>query len=156
LSFRGQAARPGGAGATCGGHHLYRYTVEMAHAPSDIDPNPMERVMKTARIDPKNVDLEFLRDEFNRFRSELSGMKDKIGVNASDALDQMSSYLNGKSVSSKLSALEGEIEALTAKLKDSSKVAVNKLETQVGNRPFASIAVAFGVGLLAAQLIRRK
>jgi ElaB/YqjD/DUF883 family membrane-anchored ribosome-binding protein len=116
----------------------------------------METVMKATRIDPKNVDLEFLRDEFNRFRSEFSGMKDKIGANASDALDQMSSYLNGKNVSSKLSALESEIEALTTRLKDSSKVAVNKLETQVGNRPLASIAVAFGVGLLAAQFIRRK
>jgi ElaB/YqjD/DUF883 family membrane-anchored ribosome-binding protein len=58
-------------------------------------------------------------------------------------------------VSSKLSALESEIESLTTRLRDSSKVAVNKLETQVGNRPLASIAIAFGVGLLAAQLVRR-
>ncbi len=69
--------------------------------------------MKATRTDPRNVDLEFLRDEFNRFRSEVAGMKDKMGANASDALDQMSHYLNGKNVSSKLSALETEIEALT-------------------------------------------
>ncbi len=111
--------------------------------------------MKATRIDPKNVDLEFLREEFNRFRSELGGMKEKIGVNASDALEQMSHYLNGQGVSSKLSQLESEIEALTARLRDGGKVAVNKLETQVGNRPLASIAIAFGVGVLAAQLIRR-
>ncbi len=111
--------------------------------------------MKTSRIDPRGVDLEFLRDEFNRFRSELNGMKTKLGGNAAEALDQMSDYLNGKGVSSKLSVLESEIETLTARLRDSSKVAVNKLETQVGNRPLASIAIAFGVGLLAAQLVRR-
>jgi ElaB/YqjD/DUF883 family membrane-anchored ribosome-binding protein len=112
--------------------------------------------MKTTRIDPRSVDLEFLRDEFNRFRSELSGMKDKMGSNAADALDQMGRYLNDQGVTSKLSALEGEIEALTAKLRDSGKVAVGKLETQVGNRPLASIAIAFGAGLLAAQFIRRR
>ncbi len=111
--------------------------------------------MKATRTDPRNVDLEFLRDEFNRFRSEVAGMKDKMGANASDALDQMSHYLNGKNVSSKLSALETEIEALTARLRDSGKVAVGKLETQVGNRPLASLAIAFGVGLLAAQFVRR-
>jgi ElaB/YqjD/DUF883 family membrane-anchored ribosome-binding protein len=111
--------------------------------------------MKTSRIDPRSVDLEFLRDEFNRFRSELNGMKSKLGANASDALDQMGDYLNGKGVASKLSALESEIETLTARLRDSGKVAVNKLETNVSNRPLASIAIAFGVGLLAAQLVRR-
>ncbi len=42
------------------------------------------------KIDPNNVDLDFLKTEFNRFRSELYGMKDKLGANASDALDQMS------------------------------------------------------------------
>jgi ElaB/YqjD/DUF883 family membrane-anchored ribosome-binding protein len=111
--------------------------------------------MKTSRIDPRGVDLEFLRDEFNRFRSELSGVKTKLGANATDALDQMSDYLNSKGVASKLSGLEAEIENLTARLRDSSKVAVGKLETQVGNRPLASIAIAFGVGLLAAQFVRR-
>ncbi len=111
--------------------------------------------MKTSRIDPRSVDIDFLRDEFNRFRSELNGVKSKLGANATDALDQMSDYLNSKGVSSKLSALESEIETLTSRLRDSSKVAVNKLETQVGNRPLASIAIAFGVGLIASQLIRR-
>jgi len=112
--------------------------------------------MKSARIDPNAVDVEFLRQEFNRFRAELAGMKDKIGANAAGALDEITSYLNGQGVSSKLSALESEIEALTAKLRDSSKLAVNKLETQVNNRPITSVAAAFGLGLLAAQLLRRR
>jgi ElaB/YqjD/DUF883 family membrane-anchored ribosome-binding protein len=134
---------------------IYRFTVEMAAAASDIAGSDKEFPMKTTRIDPRSVDLEFLRDEFNRFRSELSGMKDKMGANAADALDQMGRYLNDQGVSSKLSTLEAEIEALTARLRDSGKVAVGKLETQVGNRPLASIAIAFGAGLLAAQFIRR-
>lgn len=111
--------------------------------------------MRSARLDPNAVDVEFLRKEFNRFRAELSGMKDKIGSNASEALEEITSYLNGAGVTSKLSALESEIESLTARLRDSSKVAVTKLETQVNSRPLTSVAAAFGLGLLAAQLFRR-
>jgi len=111
--------------------------------------------MRTNRTDSKTVDLEFLKEEFNRFRSELAGMKDKLGSNASDALDQMGAYLNGSGVSSRLSALESELDALAGKLKGSGKVAVNRLETEVSNKPLVSIALAFGAGLLVSQLIRR-
>jgi len=112
--------------------------------------------MRSARLDPKAVDVEFLRQEFSRFRDELAGMKDKIGAGASEALDEIAGYLNGQNVASKLSALESEIENLTARLRDSGKLAVTKLETQVNNRPITSIAAAFGLGLLAAQLLRRR
>jgi len=112
--------------------------------------------MKTKTIDTDNIDIDFLKQEFNRFRSELSGMKDKLGGNAADALDQISSYLNGSGLSSRVASLESEIEHLTARLKGTGKDAVVKLEKEVGARPIASIAIAFGVGLLASQLIRRK
>ena len=85
--------------------------------------------MRTNRTDSKTVDLEFLKEEFNRFRSELAGMKDKLGSNASDAL--------------------------AGRLKGSGKVAVNRLETEVSNKPLVSIALAFGAGLLVSQLLRR-
>jgi ElaB/YqjD/DUF883 family membrane-anchored ribosome-binding protein len=111
--------------------------------------------MRTRQIDPKTVDLEFLKEEFNRFRSELGGMKDRLGANAADALDQMGAYLNGSGVSSRLSALESELDALAGKLKGTGKVAVNRLETEVSNKPLVSIALAFGAGLLVSQLIRR-
>jgi ElaB/YqjD/DUF883 family membrane-anchored ribosome-binding protein len=111
--------------------------------------------MRTNRTDSKTVDLEFLKEEFNRFRSELAGMKDKLGSNASDALDQMGAYLNGGAVSSRLSALESELDALAGRLKGSGKVAVNRLETEVSNKPLVSIALAFGAGLLVSQLLRR-
>jgi ElaB/YqjD/DUF883 family membrane-anchored ribosome-binding protein len=111
--------------------------------------------MRAAKTDAGKVDIEFLKEEFNRFRSEILGMKDKIGNNASDALDQMSAYLNGGNISSRLATLEAEFENLAGKAKDSGKVAVKRLETQVSERPIASVALAFGVGLLAAQFFRR-
>jgi len=108
-----------------------------------------------AKIDPGNVDLDFLKAEFNRFRSEMAGMKDRLSANASDALDQMGNYLNGSGMSSRLAALETELDALAGKLKGTGKVAVNKLEGQVSEKPLISIAIAFGAGLLVSQLLRR-
>ena len=129
--------------------------------------------MKTSRIDPDSIDLDFLKQEFNRFRAEIAGVKDKFSGNAAEALDQMGAYLNGGHLSSRISSLEEEaratrsllermgadyeqeLEQLGARLKGTSKEAVTKLEKEVGNRPIASIAIAFGVGLLASQLFRR-
>jgi len=111
--------------------------------------------MKAHRIDPKDIDLEFLRNEFQRFRSDLSGVKDKLSANASDALDQIGGYLNGGALSSRIANLEAELETLAGKAKGYGKDGVAKLENNVAERPIASIAIAFGVGLLAAQFIRR-
>jgi ElaB/YqjD/DUF883 family membrane-anchored ribosome-binding protein len=111
--------------------------------------------MRTKRIDPDSIDLDFLKQEFNRFRSDLLNMKEKMGVNASGALDQMTSYLNSSGLSSRMSNLESELETLGARLKGTGKEAVTRIESEVVERPIAAIAVAFGIGLLTAQFIRR-
>jgi len=111
--------------------------------------------MKTTRIDPKDIDLDYLRNEFQRFRSDIAGVKDKLSSNASDALDQIGSYLNGGALTSRISSLEAELQDLAGKVKGYSKEGVSKLESNVSNRPITSVAIAFGVGLLAAQLFRR-
>jgi ElaB/YqjD/DUF883 family membrane-anchored ribosome-binding protein len=111
--------------------------------------------MTTQHIDPDAVDLSFLRQEFNRFRAELAGAQDKLGGGASAALDQISAYLNGGGLSSRLASLESELEHLADKLKGGGKDAVIRLEKEVEHRPITSIAIAFGVGLLAAQFFRR-
>jgi len=108
---------------------------------------------RTATKDP--VDLDFLRQEFNRFKDELAGMKDRMGGNAEQVLGQMSSYLNTGAVSSRLANLEAELESLATSLKGSSKQAVGRLEKEVANKPIASIAIAFGMGMLVSQLFRR-
>ena len=111
--------------------------------------------MKARQIDPDAIDINFLKQEFDRFRSELSGAKDKLGSNAAEALDQISAYLNGSGLSSRIAALENEFEHLSGRLKDTGKDAVAKLEKEVTHRPITSIAIAFGIGLLASQFIRR-
>jgi ElaB/YqjD/DUF883 family membrane-anchored ribosome-binding protein len=111
--------------------------------------------MKSEHIDPESIDLDFLKQEFSRFKDELAGMKGKMGSSASDALDQISAYLNGHGLSSRISSLEAELETLACKIRGSGKEAVTRLEQEVGNRPMTSIAIAFGVGMLVSQFFRR-
>jgi ElaB/YqjD/DUF883 family membrane-anchored ribosome-binding protein len=111
--------------------------------------------MPSSHIDPDTIDLEHVKQEFNRFRAELAGMNEKLSQNAADALEQMSSYLDKGHLSSRISTLETELEHLAGRLRGTGKDAVAKLEHEVGSRPLASLAVAFGVGALAAQFLRR-
>ena len=105
---------------------------------------------------PEAVDINFLKQEFNKFRAELLGMKDKLSGSASETLDQINAYLNREGLASRLSALESQLEHLGGKLKDTSKTAVSRLEHEVTDRPVTSVALAFGIGLLAAQFFRRR
>jgi len=134
--------------------------VETVHDASDMriiihETELKEFFMRASRVDPGKVDLDYLKEEFNRFRTEILGMKDKVSGNAAEALEQMNAYLNGSNLSSRLASLEAEFENLAGRAKNSGKVAVKKLESQVNERPIASVALAFGAGLLAAQFFRR-
>jgi ElaB/YqjD/DUF883 family membrane-anchored ribosome-binding protein len=112
--------------------------------------------MKTSRFDSSTIDVDQLKGEFNRFRDEVLGMKEKFNGNAAEVLDQVSAYLNTAGVTSRLSALEAEFEVLGGRLKDRGREAVSRVETEVGAKPIASLAIAFGLGLLASSLLRRK
>ncbi len=101
------------------------------------------------------VDVDFLKKQFDRFRDEFSGMRDKLSGSAAEALDEFSAYLDKSKFSAGVSAMGSEFDHLAGKLKGSSKDAVHRLEHEVGERPVASLAIAFGIGLLAAQFFRR-
>jgi ElaB/YqjD/DUF883 family membrane-anchored ribosome-binding protein len=101
-------------------------------------------------------DINFLRQQFERFRVELAGMKEKLSDDVSTALDEISSYLHGGELSKRAASVEADLAALSCKLQNKGKNAVSRLEHRVEERPLASVAVAFGVGLIAAQFLRRK
>ena len=122
--------------------------------------------MNAKRIDPNDVDVDFLKQQFNQFRDNMLAMKDKVGGNAAGVLDQMGSYLDTGALSSRLSSLEAEIESIASRLRDSGKdamavglskgkEAMTRVESEVTERPLASIAIAFGAGLLVSQFLRR-
>ncbi len=122
--------------------------------------------MNAKRIDPNDVDVDFLKQQFSQFRDNMLAMKDKVGGNAAGVLDQMGSYLDAGALSSRLSSLEAEIEGIASRLRDSGKdvmavglskgkEAMTRVESEVTDRPLASIAIAFGAGLLVSQFLRR-
>lgn len=107
--------------------------------------------MTTSNTGKQAVDIEFLKREFERLRTGLAGVKESLGENASAALGEISAHLDA----AHFAALEDRLESLSAKLKDTGKDAAAKLESEVTARPLASVALAFGIGLLAAQFLRK-
>jgi ElaB/YqjD/DUF883 family membrane-anchored ribosome-binding protein len=89
-------------------------------------------------------------------RASLDAVKDKLGGNAHDVLERISDFLDNGGIGDRLDNLEDELTRLGGKLKTSSRDAAAKIETEVSARPLASVAIAFGIGLLAASLLRRR
>ncbi|MDE2239985.1 MAG: hypothetical protein KGJ73_08660 [Rhodospirillales bacterium] len=111
--------------------------------------------MSRKRVDSSSIDIDYLKNEFEKFRAGLGDTASKMSDNANAALEQITEYLNGGNLSSRVASIEEELEILAARLKGTGKDAVAKLETEVSSRPLASLAIAFGVGMLAAGLLRR-
>lgn len=105
--------------------------------------------------DSSSVNLDMLRQEFEKFRAGLGDSAEKLGDNAHDALNQISDYLKSDNVSDRLASVGDHLNGLGARLKDSSKDAAERIEAEISDKPFISLALAFGVGLLAASLMRR-
>lgn len=99
------------------------------------------------------LNSEHLKRDFDRLRTSL---KDKLGNNAHEVLDRVTAYLDSSNLGARIDNLEDELSRLGGRLKDTSRDAAHRLETEVSAKPLASIAIAFGVGLLAASLIRRR
>lgn len=108
--------------------------------------------MHKSTINSDSPDFEHLKQEFNRFRSELG---EKLGPQAAEALSRMNAYLEGGNLTSRVGTLEAEFTELAGRLKGTSKDAADRLGHEIEARPFTSLAVAFGVGVLAAQFLRR-
>lgn len=111
--------------------------------------------MCAKQTDTSTIDLDMLRQEFEKLRAGLGDMTDRLGDGTQATLNQISDYLRGDSMSARLSSVEAQLSNLGTRLKESGKDAVDRLETEVVDKPFVALAVAFGVGLLAASLLRR-
>ncbi len=111
--------------------------------------------MDQSYTDRKTPDTETLKRDFLHLRASLDAVKDKLGENAHDILDRISAQLESGNLSARLGGIEDELAALGGRLKDTGRDAATKLEGRVSEKPLASIALAFGLGLLAASLLRR-
>ncbi|MBB5372920.1 DUF883 family protein [Acidocella aromatica] len=104
--------------------------------------------MSAPQDKPNHIDIEYLKQQFEHLRAEMAGARERLSDNAHAALDRISAYLES-------SGMSPRVEELEETLKGKGKEAMTKLEEQVTHRPIASVAVAFGIGLLAARLLRR-
>ncbi len=115
--------------------------------------------MNAKRIDPHAIDIDLLKREFEKVRAGLEHVRAQLSDNAQAALEELTTYLNASfsegGLSTRVAALEDELAALTARLKDGSRDTVDKLTHEVEARPVASLALAFGAGALAMLLLRR-
>lgn len=101
-----------------------------------------------------------LNDEFDRFQGEFDVLRDKLARLAGDTvkefndspqkLSDLKSVIDGR-----LSLIEGEIGDLGRQLRVEGSKAAGRVEQKVHEQPLAALAIAAGVGFLAAQLLRR-
>lgn len=102
------------------------------------------------------ADSAALKRDFARLRASLEAVKDRLGGNAHEVLERVSAYLESGGLDTRLDKIEDELSKLGGKLKDTGRGAAAKLEAEVTEKPLASVAIAFGIGLLAANLLRRR
>jgi ElaB/YqjD/DUF883 family membrane-anchored ribosome-binding protein len=101
-------------------------------------------------------ETEALKRDFSRLRASLDTVKDKLGNNAHEILDRVADFIDSTHLGARLDDVEDELSRLGGKLKGSGRDAAARVESQVTAKPLASIAIAFGIGLLAASLLRRR
>ena len=102
-----------------------------------------------------SIDVDALKKEFERFRGEFAGVKGKLSGTAAEALDKMSAYLDSSKLAAGRASVAEELDGISAKVKTAGRDTAARIEQEVTERPIASLAVAFGIGLLAAQFLRR-
>jgi len=122
------------------------------------DTRHIDDAADTAKSAAKTASRESaaLKQDFSRLRSSLDSVKDKLGTNAHEVLDRVSEFLESTHLGARLDDVEDELSRLGSKIKDTSKDAAARVESEITSKPLASIAIAFGVGLLAASLLRRR
>jgi ElaB/YqjD/DUF883 family membrane-anchored ribosome-binding protein len=96
------------------------------------------------------ADPGVIRAEFEKLREELAGIRKLL---SSEAAEHFSGVK--EAAETRFASLQAEVERLAGEMKGQSKEVLHEIDRKVQERPLTSIAVAFGVGLLAAQILRR-
>lgn len=104
---------------------------------------------------------EVVADEFDRLQDEFDTLRTKLTRFAGDTVKEFNDAPHKfselrDSVEGRLAILESDIGALSRQLRVRGNEAADQVKSTVHERPFTSLAVAFGVGIVAAQLLRRR
>jgi ElaB/YqjD/DUF883 family membrane-anchored ribosome-binding protein len=105
-------------------------------------------------------DFKSLSKEFDRFQEEVGSLRAKLARMANETIEDIQNNpgklldLRG-SIEQKLSLLEDDVSQFGNYLREQGAEAVSTMSKQISERPVTTIAVAFGLGFVAAQLVRR-
>lgn len=91
-------------------------------------------------------EIDALTKSLESIRGELSGLSDRLGDTAADALD------TGRRGVRRAARVAGSAAHEVA---GRARQGVSVLQDEIGERPLASMAVVFAVGVLAGCLMRR-
>lgn len=102
-----------------------------------------------------------LTDEFDRLQDEFDSLRGRLARIAGETVrefnDSPQKLAELKSViDERLTLLESDLGALSRELRVRGGAAVGKAEKAVHERPLAALAIAAGVGFVAAHLWRRR
>ncbi|HWA81307.1 MAG TPA: hypothetical protein VG848_13490 [Acetobacteraceae bacterium] len=98
----------------------------------------------------ETADPGVIRAEFEKLREELASIRKLLASEASEHFAGVKEAAEGR-----FAALQAEVEKLAADAKGQSKEVLHEIDRKVQEHPLTSLAVAFGVGLLAAQILRK-
>ena len=99
--------------------------------------------VKTSEPDLK-ADVDALRADLDALRGDLGQILGTLKVKTTNRAE------------SELDAMRSRIERLAGDVQSSGRETARKVEEQIEERPFTSIAMAFAVGLMLGRLFDRR
>ncbi|HQT86424.1 MULTISPECIES: DUF883 family protein [Acidiphilium] len=102
-----------------------------------------------------------LTDEFDRFQGDFETLRTKLVRLAGDTMKEFNDSPEKlaelkHAIDLRLSSIEDEMSDLGKQLRIKGGRAVSQVETKVHEQPLAALAIAAGVGFVAAHLLRRR
>jgi ElaB/YqjD/DUF883 family membrane-anchored ribosome-binding protein len=109
----------------------------------------MEGKMAQARAASNNG--RAAKEDFDALRSDLDTLRKDVGTLVSSLKNNASSRAEAE-----VEAMRQRIAALSNNLQTTGQQQLRKVEGQIGERPFTSLALAFGTGYLVARIFNRR
>jgi ElaB/YqjD/DUF883 family membrane-anchored ribosome-binding protein len=102
-----------------------------------------------------------LTDEFDRFQGDFETLRTKLVRLAGDTMKEFNDSPEKlaelkHAIDLRLSSMEDEMSDFGKQLRIKGSKAVDTVETKVHEQPLAALAIAAGVGFVAAHLLRRR
>lgn len=102
-----------------------------------------------------------LTDEFDRFQGDFETLKTKLVRLAGDTMKEFNDSPEKlaelkHAIDLRLSSIEDEMSDFSKQLRVKGGKAVDRVESKVQEQPLAALAIAAGVGFVAAHLLRRR